>query len=788
MKNKILTSILLILSTVQLSAQDKVEAFRQTVRGTIIALETQQPIANAFVYIADVEPILSTKTDSMGTFSIINVPIGRHDIVIKAATYKSIVMKAYTINSGKQVVLNIEMQENVTSTEVEVKANKGQSLNDMAAVSARQFSVEETNRYAGSFGDPSRMAANYAGVQGANDTRNDIIIRGNSPAGLLWRLEGVDIPNPNHFSQQGTTGGPVSILNNNTLSNSDFFTGAFPAEYGNATSGAFDLRLRNGNNQKFEFTGQIGFNGVEGMAEGPFSKKSKASFLINYRYSVLGLFEFVGINLGPAGTPKYQDLTTKVNVPLGKGHSLQFFSIGGISSIAIFNSKRKKENSSYGLANSDIKYGTDMLAAGITYQHPVGKSGYFKHIFSYGVDRKRSSTETVRSTSSYLSFGDTTLYVRNAYHGIYNVRLNPKQNLRTGVIFTKINSDVRQQYFDTLYNKWIELTNIKGNSYLLQVYAQQKWRATNKMNVLGGVQYSQFMLNNTNVIDPRLGIQYQINDKNKLSFGYGLHGQIQQSYNYFYQSIVDTPSNTFIQTNKNLKFLRSHHFIGGYDLQIGQNMRFKSEAYYQYLYNIPVNLNPTSFSTINSGSDFLFVLEDSLVNNGIGSNVGIEFTFERFLNKGLYYLFTVSLFDSKYKASDGEWRNTAFNSNYVFNALAGKEYKIGKRSLLTVNLRVVWSGGRRYSPINYEETYKKNELVYDLDRAWSKRYPDYVKLDTRIGYKLQGKKITQEWALDVANTTNRKNVLNQVFDRNKGTVNTEYQLGILPVVTYRIQF
>jgi hypothetical protein len=164
---------------------------------------------------------------------------------------------------------------------------KDQAINEMAVVSARSFTIDETERYAGSLGDPSRMAANFAGVTSVSDQRNDIVIRGNSPLGLLWRLEGLEIPNPNHFGSIGTTGGPISMLNINHLTNSDFYTGAFPAEYGNALAGAFDIRMRNGNNQKHEFMGQMGFNGFELGAEGPFSSNSQASYMANFRYSTL---------------------------------------------------------------------------------------------------------------------------------------------------------------------------------------------------------------------------------------------------------------------------------------------------------------------------------------------------------------------------------------------------------------------------------------------------------------------------------------------------------------------
>lgn len=186
-------------------------------------------------------------------------------------------------------------------------------------MSARQLSTDEAFRYAGTRSDPSRMAQNFAGVSGTNDGRNDIIIRGNSPVGVLWRMDGIDIPNPNHFSTLGATGGPVSILNINTLKNSDFLTSAFPAQYGNALAGVFDLKLRNGNNEKNEFIGQLGFNGFEFGAEGPLNKNSKASYLVNYRYSMVAALQSIGLNFGTgSATPYYQNSTFKINIPTKK--------------------------------------------------------------------------------------------------------------------------------------------------------------------------------------------------------------------------------------------------------------------------------------------------------------------------------------------------------------------------------------------------------------------------------------------------------------------------------------
>lgn len=294
----------------------------QTIRGIITDAQSQSPVPGVTIVVLGSNPLNGTITDFDGAYKLENVPVGRVTLQVSYLGYETITLANLEVNSAKELVIDVKLVEQVKRVdEVVITAapDKDKALNDMATVSSRTLSMVEANKYSGTRSDPSRMAQNFAGVSGASDDRNDIIIRGNSPSGVLWRLDGIDIPSPNHFGTLGTTGGPVTMLNTNNLKNSDFLTGAFPAEYGNASAGVFDLQLRNGNNEKYEFLGQIGFNGFEFGAEGPFSKKSKASFIVNYRYSTLGLLSAIGINFGTgAAIPQYQDLTVKINAPTKK--------------------------------------------------------------------------------------------------------------------------------------------------------------------------------------------------------------------------------------------------------------------------------------------------------------------------------------------------------------------------------------------------------------------------------------------------------------------------------------
>ena len=282
----------------------------QTVRGRVVDAVSQTPLVGVNVVVLNVGDVpLGASTDANGDYLITGVPVGRQTIKITYVGFEEQVIPNIVVTAGKEVILNIALTESVNSLDEVVivadsREDKTATNNDLAVVSARSFNVDDTKRYAGALGDPSRMAANFAGVVGGNDSRNDIVVRGNSPQGMLWQLEGLNIPNPNHFGSLTSTGGPVSMLNNNNLDKSDFITSAFPAQYGDATAGVFDIRLRDGNNRKQEFVTQVGFNGFELGAEGPFSKNSKASFIANYRYSTLGVFDALGIDFGaPCGTP-----------------------------------------------------------------------------------------------------------------------------------------------------------------------------------------------------------------------------------------------------------------------------------------------------------------------------------------------------------------------------------------------------------------------------------------------------------------------------------------------------
>ncbi|MCH8904853.1 MAG: TonB-dependent receptor [Bacteroidetes bacterium] len=766
----------------------------QTIRGIVLDKQSQTPLPGAHVVLLDSTQFIGTATNVDGEFRLENLPIGRISLKVSYTGYEPTLLKNLILTSAKEMVLNIEIEENVVSiTEavVIVKIDKNRPLNDMSTVSARSINIEETQRFAGSFNDPARRAANYAGVNGSNDQRNDIIIRGNSPIGVLWRFEGLDIPNPNHFVVQGTNGGPVSILNNNLLANSDFFTGAFPAEYGNALSGVFDLRLRTGNNEKREFIGQIGFNGAEFLAEGPFSKSSRSSYLISYRYSTLDIFDKIGIDFGTAGIPRYQDLSFKLNFKTKKKGLLTFFGLGGISDISLLASEKEDSDNSFGVEdNEDVIFGTDMGVVGASYLYFFNENMYQKIIVGVSGSRKKVRVDTISATDNSLFniYNDNSTQDKFTASYLINRKFNSRLTMRSGLIFDRLNLNLNEEVFNNSQNKFLSLKKFKGDSYFARAYIQGRYRFNNKLSVQPGLHFQQYFLNNSASVEPRLGFRWAVSARQTISLGYGFHSQTQMMEIYFYET--EDSSGNVVRTNEDLGFTKSHHLVLGYDHSMGKNLRVKAETYYQQLSDIPVHGHKTSsFSAINLGTDFggLPAL-DSLKNGGNAYNYGLEITLEKFFSRGYYFLLTSSLYESKYQGSDNIERNTIFNGNYIFNALAGVEINLGKANVITIDGKLTNAGGKRYTPIDLAASKLARNEVLTIGKAFSEQHEPYFRTDLKVTYRRNAKKVTHDFTFDIQNILNTENILLYNYNPATETINKEYQLGIFPVFQYRIEF
>lgn len=790
----------------------------QNVRGKIIDQETNYPLIGVKVQIFTSDSLKKYRalTDPNGEFRIKDVPIGKHTLTASLMTFDS---KTITIevNSGKETISNFGLQESFQSqSEVVITARKkGEVINELATISARQFSVEETNRYAGSRSDPARMASNFAGVQGADDSRNDIIIRGNSPLGVVWKVEGVDIPNPNHFATAGSSGGPVSVLNNKILANSDFFMSAFPAEYGNSTSGVFDLKLRNGNNENHEFTGQFGFLGTEFVAEGPLNREKKSSYLVMGRYSTLSMFQALGIEIGTSAVPVYGDGAFKFNWRLKKGGNLSFFAIGGKSKIDILVSDQTVVSDElYGEGDRDQYFGTGMLSSGFVYKKSLSEKTFLTTTLAYNGNESKSAHDfLIRSTYTDNSTGEPiesikvdSLFPLMGYYyktnrGSYYLSINHKVN-RRHLIKTGINLDgIHVNQLDSVLNQdslnagnyafFNNRWDASDLSFLVQPFFQWKFRVTENMDFTAGAHAQYYSGSNSiSPFEPRVGWKYRMKNSQSVSAGAGLHSQMQPLYTYNYH-FVNAPNNE--AHNKNMDFTKSIHTGIGYEKSFKKSFNIQSEVYYQYLYNIPVEINPSAFSMVNLGGGFQRFFPDTLENTGTGYNYGLEVTIQKFFDKSFFFLFSGTLYDSKYKGSDGVLRNTSYNGTFVTNLLAGKEFKLNAKNSISAGLKITYAGGKRYGYVDLPETQAANELIFQDSAFNSRQFREYFRLDVKVNWKMNADRVTHEIGLDLVNVLSTQNLLSLAYapnisDPTADPIGERYQLGFLPIFYYKIDF
>lgn len=789
---KIYLFILLLsfLNIIDASAQ-----ITQTIRGRVIDVASKAPITGAIIQIIDL-PQNGGVTETDGTFALMKVPVGRHAIRVTYIGYEERVMNDVLVTAGKEVYIEVPLQEAIHKLkEVTVVYNKSRDKtrtnNDMAQVSARSFNVDETKRFAGSLGDPSRMAANFAGVVSGNDSRNDIVVRGNAPTGMLWQMEGLNIPNVNHYGSLGTTGGPVSMINNNNIDKSDFMTSAFPAQYGNALAGVFDIRLREGNKNKNEFLAQLGFNGLEAGAEGPIGKNKKSSYLVNYRYSTLGIFQAMGINFGAgAAVPLYQDLNYKFAIQINRKTKVIAFGIVGKSKIDFLGKDVDTSNVNMydtgdPYADERNRFGSAVYGLAVEYR-PTDKI-YSKLTLGYSTTMQTYKADSL-STVDYRPIKDAegdfgTRKASIVWNMLYKV--DAKNNIQGGItydhtFFHLVNKDYRPDGTAYVY------ADNEGNYGLAQGYMSWKHRYSNKLSSVVGVHGQAVTLNSGAAVEPRASVRYALSSRQAVSLGYGLHHQAQNLYTYF----VETPVNgVATYTNKQLAFTRSNHYVLTYDNNLTEQLRLKAEVYYQSLANVPIERRVSAFSVLNTGADFGLSDVDSLVNGGTGYNYGTELTLERYFDKGFYFLVTGSLFNSRYKGSDGVDRNTAFNTGYVLNTLAGKEWRVGrKQNVLAVNLKVSAVGGRYETPVDLEASKEQGYTVWIDKDAFSQRKPAYFRSDVRISYRKEWAKSTLEMAIDFQNVSNQKNIYERYYDRSTGKIVTAYQQGFFPVPSLRFTF
>ena len=755
----------------------------QQIRGLVMDKDSRQLLPGATISVTASEKVQTVTADSLGNFYLPAVPTGRIRIECSFAGYEYYLSDDIILNPAKEleVVIELESRKQIQQS-VTVKATRNPKLpvNKYALVSGRSFTAEETQRFPASANDPGRMAMALPGVQATRDTRSDIIIRGNNPVGLQWKIEGIDVVNPNHFARKGSSGGGITILSLSMLDQSDFLTGAMPAGYGDALSGVFDMHLRKGNNKAREYTFKAGLIGLDFSTEGPI-KTNESSYLVNYRYSTLGLLQTMGLHLvDERETNTFQDLS--FNLAFGNASKKSQWNIWGIGGIsrekfqAVEDTNSWKQFDDYAVYD----YRTKMGAMGLGHTLKLGGNSFLKSSLAVVGQWLDFMDDTLNRNRTPFTIGlETYDQSRISISSSYNHKFSTVVNLKTGVDASAIFYRLEQRKFDFGSASFRQPIDESGKTLLFQPFFQMSLKP-GKWTINPGIHMMYLALNGNYTIDPRISFQYKISGNRNISLAYGLHSKTLPIGSYFLKTTSGYP-------NKKLEMMRAHHGILAYEEALGKGWRLRSEIYYQRLFDIPVvNDQSRTYWMLNELDGYA---KEPLVSKGKGSNKGIDFSIEKFFTGGFFTIASFSVFKSTYEPLNGKTYSTRFNSGSSGSWTAAKEWTMKKNKVLQVGWKMIYNGGLPLTPLAANQQ-SSREAVLDESRPYSEKVPAYFRTDGRISLRKDKSRLSWQLAIDIQNVFGIENVdgLSRRYDPSVNQWIYKTQSGFVPILSYQIDF
>lgn len=775
----------------------------QTLRGTITDAITGETLIGATVQIKEISG-KGAVTDYDGNYRIDVGQSGRFTIESSYVGYEPSVMKEVLISGNKEVVMDITLRENsqeISEVVIRPRVNKESTVNPTALVGGMMLSMEEASRYAGGYNDPARLVTAFAGVAGES-TGNGISVHGNAPQFMQYRLEGIEVFMPNHFSGLYNAGfGMVSALNSNVITNSDFFVSTFNSSYNNALSGVFDVKMRNGNNEKFENGVQVGSVGIEWTGEGPISKKHNSSFIVNYRFGFTTLARNMKILDTEGSQYDFQDLSLKLNFPTKKAGMFSVFALGFIDKAWDEKYDVKDLHTIYDASNLEGRLYNAVVGAthkiyfdnkwtwrstlAYNMQHSNADMEYFGLVFNND-HTKIIGYEGKNYPYSYLKQNED----RIVFNTEFSKQVNPRWLVQFGGEYSHRFFNLRYRTADNVYDP-VPTTPYyatKDNTGLASFFWSNLWKPTENLSFNIGVSGSYFLLSKDFSFEPRASVKWEPGNRHSISFGYGLHSMIEQLDAYFFRNADGTLA------NKDLGFSKAHHFLATYMYRFTDNLNLRLNAYYQYGFNTPVGINGSTYCTVNRLFNYV---DEPLVDKGNTRNYGADITLEHYMDKGFYGQLNFSLFKAEFRGLDKKWRNQLYDRGYMLKVLGGKEWMMGKRkqNVFNISAKYTLQGGQRHTPVdmaamnaNVAAGIIDPEPIYKDDEVMTLKYDPISIIDLTVSYKINCKKVSHTIAFEGINVLQNESPYAVHYDFATGQLRYDKSGLSLPNLYYRLDF
>jgi hypothetical protein len=570
--------------------------------------------------------------------------------------------------------------------------------------------------------------------------------------------------------------GGVNILSAQMLDHSVLITGAFPAGYGNARSGVMDMSFREGNSEVHEQTIQLGLIGLEAAAEGPINANNGSSYLANYRYSTVGLLTNLGVDFGDEAI-NYQDGAFKLSFPGKQGGKWNVLGVGGWSS-NVFEGSRDSTLWEVDKDRMNIDFTSNTLIFGGGHERKfIGSNLHWKTDLIYSrMQSRREGARIMDDLSLRLQESDEYQEEKLGLRSEINKKLRSNGLLRAG-----LRASWQQYFLDVLFsNNYFTNTSrdlLDVQFLQFQPYIEYRQMFGKRWNLkIGlhsmGVAGENFLFSP----EPRASLAFLTRNNGQVALAYGLHSQL--------------PAPQLLAKNADLDLLKAHHIGLRFHQQIGNDQRLSMELFHQSMFDVPVTVATSSFSGLNVIEVYNPFI-DEVVSEGTGVNRGIELEWQRFMVDEWFALANATLFRSEYTGSDGVRRSTLFDGQYAANLAGGREFtwqRKGKSRILGIHLRGVYYGGWRQTPVDESASLENGFMVFDDEQAYSETLPDYFRMDLRIYLKRNAEGRNAMVALDLQNLTNQRNVAYRYFDFQQQQTVDRLQLGLIPILSWRLDF
>jgi len=749
---------------------------------------------------------LKYQTDSTGMAEVLALSPGRFHCVVYKEGFKPLVSDYFIHSAQSSSQISLYMYDGSKQlSEVEVRASamltSNEAKNSFSYLSSRSFSSEDTERIPMGLNDPSRMALSYPGVHvGRSDLDNPIIVRGNSPYGVSWRIEGIDVPNPNHFAKHGTGGGGISILSAQLMGKSDFYSGAMPAEFGNALAATFDIRLREGNYKNKAYKVRASMLGIDVAAEGPF-KNGRSSYLVNYRYSTLGLMNWLTFYLvGNRTVNTFSDISFNL----------------------IFNSKNLKNKTTvFGVMGKSMDYAfpqpdpekrkvgvlddweervrpSEMGVVGVTHTKNINPRSSLKLVVAATVSRILRYSDTLSYEDIKFRY-NTEKYIDNRISAnmAYLTKVNRTLKVKAGVqiqmtdfVFNR--TTLPRSSMNDLNAQAIGISiwaNGAGKSLIGEAYTMVEKVWLNKIYLNAGFHLMHFFFNNSNSFEPRMALKYSPNTKHVVAASYGLHSQLLPMSTYFVaRRISDRPPYSYDYPNKDLAFPRSRHFVISYRAMLPKDFKITTELYSQNISRSLVQKNKESNFWILNASDGYPGITD-MIATGRGFNKGIDLTLEKLFYSTYFLMITGSSYDAKYETFAGDVFSSSFNDRFGTTLTFGREFNLKRKRVIQAGFRGMYNGGFLYTEPDSVKSAEYMTYIPKYSETNKLEAPAYRRLDARISYRYSGKKTSGQVALDIQNATGYANVSRAYYNIITRQIELQRRgTGFTPIVSWKMEF